>query len=56
MAGKTLFKPAVSLAKDGFIVARYLANSLSSYAATLKKIIPGAKKSVCSKWKYFTGG
>lgn len=37
MPWKTLFQPAISLAKDGFIVAPYLANSLSSYAATIKK-------------------
>lgn len=43
MPWKTLFQPAISLAKDGFIVAPYLANSLSSYASTIKKD-PGLQK------------
>ncbi|XP_076935328.1 glutathione hydrolase 3-like [Bidens hawaiensis] len=34
---KTLFQPAIRLAKDGFIVAPYLANSISSNADTIKK-------------------
>ncbi|KAM0037237.1 putative glutathione gamma-glutamate hydrolase, Gamma-glutamyltransferase [Helianthus debilis subsp. tardiflorus] len=40
---KTLFQPAIRLAKDGFIVAPYLASSISSYAATIKKD-PGLQK------------
>ncbi|GJW30471.1 gamma-glutamyltranspeptidase 3-like protein isoform X1 [Tanacetum coccineum] len=40
---KTLFQPAISLDKDGFIVAPYLANSLSRYAAGIKKDL-GLKK------------
>nr|GEW61015.1 zinc finger, CCHC-type [Tanacetum cinerariifolium] len=34
---KTLFQPAISLAKDRIIVAPYLANSLATYAARIKK-------------------
>ncbi|GJY13797.1 gamma-glutamyltranspeptidase 1 [Tanacetum coccineum] len=34
---KTLFQPAISLAKDGIIVAPYHANSLAAYAAGIKK-------------------
>ncbi|KAI3701419.1 hypothetical protein L6452_26478 [Arctium lappa] len=34
---KTLFQPAIRLAKDGFSVAPYLANSLSSNVATIMK-------------------
>ncbi|GJY62047.1 ribonuclease H-like domain-containing protein [Tanacetum coccineum] len=40
---RTLFQPAISLDKDGFIVAPYLANSLSRYAAGIKKDL-GLKK------------
>nr|GEW71471.1 gamma-glutamyltranspeptidase 3-like isoform X1 [Tanacetum cinerariifolium] len=43
MPWKTLFQPAISLAKDGFTVAPYLASSLSSSAATIKKD-PGLQK------------
>ncbi|PWA90995.1 gamma-glutamyltranspeptidase 1 [Artemisia annua] len=42
-ASQTLFQPAISLAKDGFIVAPYLANSLSTYADGIKKD-PGLKR------------
>ncbi|MFS8008047.1 putative glutathione gamma-glutamate hydrolase, Gamma-glutamyltransferase [Helianthus anomalus] len=45
---KTLFQPAIRLAKDGFIVAPYLASSISRYAAMIKKK-PGPTESVCSK-------
>lgn len=34
---KTLFQPAIRLVKDGFLVAPYLANSLSGNAATIMK-------------------
>ncbi|KAI3754221.1 hypothetical protein L1987_54000 [Smallanthus sonchifolius] len=40
---KTLFHPAICLAKDGFTVAPYLANSLSGSAATILKD-PGLQK------------
>ncbi|GKC82834.1 gamma-glutamyltranspeptidase 1 [Tanacetum coccineum] len=43
MPWKTLFQLAISLAKDGFTVAPYLACSLSSSAATIKKD-PGLQK------------
>ncbi|GJY47260.1 gamma-glutamyltranspeptidase 1 [Tanacetum coccineum] len=43
MPWKTLFQPAISLAKDGFTVAPYLASSLSSSAAKIKKD-PGLQK------------
>ncbi|PWA99532.1 gamma-glutamyltranspeptidase 1 [Artemisia annua] len=43
MPWKTLFQPAISLAEDGFIVAPYLANSISTYADGIKKD-PGLKR------------
>ncbi|GKA68659.1 gamma-glutamyltranspeptidase 3-like protein isoform X1 [Tanacetum coccineum] len=48
MPWKTLFQPAISLAKDGFTVAPYLASSLSSSAAMIKKD-PGLQKVIAEE-------
>ncbi|GJS02270.1 gamma-glutamyltranspeptidase 1, partial [Tanacetum coccineum] len=55
MPWKTLFQPAISLAKDGFIVAPYLADSLSTYAAGIKKD-PGLQKVYAPNGKVLEAG
>ncbi|GJW17911.1 gamma-glutamyltranspeptidase 1 [Tanacetum coccineum] len=55
MPWKTLFQPAISLAKDGFIVAPYLADSLSTYAAGIKKD-PGLQKVYAPNGKILVAG
>ncbi|XP_023744413.1 glutathione hydrolase 3 [Lactuca sativa] len=52
---KTLFNPAIKLAKDGFLVAPYLANSISSFASTIKKD-PGLQQVYAPKGKVLEAG
>ncbi|KAI3524680.1 hypothetical protein L1887_03343 [Cichorium endivia] len=52
---KTLFNPAMKLAKHGFLVAPYLAKSISKFNATIKKD-PGLQQVYAPKGKILEAG